>query len=223
VRARPCPSVTSTSSPTSALCPPSLRLVRGSGTAVAGVAAAPLTATRPAPHQRARRHHQLHHLRPRPAAARVRCREGQGTSHGPPARGRGVLASTGALHARPATVVIADEGRRVLAASWAASTRAATSTTDVLIDPRCGTRSTSPRRAGSASSRARYASSAASIRLHGAGPRARDPHGAGPVRRRAGERVSPARCRRTSARIDFPWTEDRACRASTCRGRRGAS
>ena len=34
--------------------------------------------------QRARRHHQLHHLRPRPPAARVRFRQGRRRSHGPP-------------------------------------------------------------------------------------------------------------------------------------------
>ena len=39
---------------------------------VAGVAAEAVEGDRAAPDQRAGRHHQLHHLRPRPAAARVR-------------------------------------------------------------------------------------------------------------------------------------------------------
>ena len=43
---------------------------------------------RPAAHQRAGRHHQFHHLRPRPPAARVRRRQGQRQSHRPPRQKR---------------------------------------------------------------------------------------------------------------------------------------
>ena len=52
--------------------------------AVAGVAAEAADGDRAAPDQRAGRHHQLHHLRPRPAAARVRRRQGEGQSRGAP-------------------------------------------------------------------------------------------------------------------------------------------
>ena len=40
------------------------------------------------PHQRAGRYHQLHHLRPRPPAARVRCRQGHGKPHRAPRQER---------------------------------------------------------------------------------------------------------------------------------------
>ena len=65
---------------------------------LAGLDAAAPRRDRAAPDQRARRHHQLRHLRPRPAAARLRRRQGQGRSHRPPrARRRGDRSrSTGA-------------------------------------------------------------------------------------------------------------------------------
>ena len=50
---------------------------------LARMAAAPAHRDRAAPDQRAGRHHQFHHLRPRPAAARVRRRQGARQSHGP--------------------------------------------------------------------------------------------------------------------------------------------
>ena len=53
---------------------------------VAGVAAEAAQGHRPSPDQRAGRHHQLHHLRPRPAAACVRRQEGEGQSHRAPRR-----------------------------------------------------------------------------------------------------------------------------------------
>ena len=55
---------------------------------VAGMAAETAHGHRPASDQRAGRHHQLHHLRPRPAAARVRRQEGEGQPHRPPRRER---------------------------------------------------------------------------------------------------------------------------------------
>ncbi len=62
-----------------------LRLVRGVKNGPSpGLAAAAAHRDRAAPDQRAGRHHQLHHLRPRPAAARVRRRQGARQSHGAP-------------------------------------------------------------------------------------------------------------------------------------------
>ena len=49
-----------------------------------GLAATAAHRDRAAADQCARRHHELHHLRPRPAAARVRCRQGQRRSRGAP-------------------------------------------------------------------------------------------------------------------------------------------
>ena len=58
---------------------------------------------RPAADQRAGRHHQLHHLRPRPAAACVRRRQGARQPHGAPRRERRepARARRQDLHARP--------------------------------------------------------------------------------------------------------------------------
>ena len=53
----------------------------------AGMDAAPPARHRPAPDQRARRHHQLHDLRPRPSAPRLRCEEGEGQPHRAPGEG----------------------------------------------------------------------------------------------------------------------------------------
>ena len=51
---------------------------------LAGMAAEAPDLDRPAADQRAGRYHQLHDLRPRPAAACVRCGQGQGRSHRAP-------------------------------------------------------------------------------------------------------------------------------------------
>ena len=80
--------------------------------------------------QRARRHHQLHHLRPRPPAARVRLRQGRGRSHRP-ARARG---RKRARARRQDLCARREHGRRSPTrtassrspASWAASIPAAT-------------------------------------------------------------------------------------------------
>ena len=69
---------------------PRLRAAAGARRAqrpVAGMDAAAAARHRPAPDQRAGRHHQLSHLRPRPAAARVRRRQGQGRSRRAPGAG----------------------------------------------------------------------------------------------------------------------------------------
>ena len=75
----PCPvRVTLDFGSTPSLCPAfALRLVRGVKNGPSpDMAAEAAHRDRAAPDQRAGRHHQLHHLRPRPAAARVRRREG---------------------------------------------------------------------------------------------------------------------------------------------------
>ena len=51
---------------------------------LAGMAAGAPARDRPAPDQRAGRHHQLHDLRPQPAAARLRRGQGHGRSHRAP-------------------------------------------------------------------------------------------------------------------------------------------
>ena len=51
---------------------------------VAAVAAGPAARHRPPPDLGARRHHQLHHLRPQPAAARLRRRQAPRPGHRPP-------------------------------------------------------------------------------------------------------------------------------------------
>jgi tRNA-binding EMAP/Myf-like protein len=70
--------------------------------AFAGLAAKAAHGDRAASDQRAGRHHQFHHLRPRPAAARVRRRQGQGQPGGPPRPQRRAVAGARRqeLHAR---------------------------------------------------------------------------------------------------------------------------
>ena len=98
--------------------------------AVAKVAAAKADRDRAQAHQRAGRHHQLHHLRPRPAAACLRCEEGEGRPHR--AQGQGWRKGAGARRARIRAVAGDVRHRRRqtawnrLPASWAASIRAAT-------------------------------------------------------------------------------------------------
>ena len=85
----PCP-VKVTIRRTPALCPGfALRLVRGvkNGPSPDWLQKR-LDRHRPAPDQRAGRHHQLHHLRPRPPAARVRRRQGARQSHRAPRQER---------------------------------------------------------------------------------------------------------------------------------------
>ena len=99
---------------------------------VAGVAAEAAQGDRPAPDQRAGRHHQLHHLRPRPAAARVRRQEGEGQSRRAPRPERRAAARARRqdLHARQRHVRDRRRQRRRnrSPASWAARRRAATRT-----------------------------------------------------------------------------------------------
>ena len=85
---------------------------------VAGLAAAAAHRDRPAPDQRAGRHHQLHHLRPRPAAACVRRRQGAAaiSPSAAPAPARRSLALDGKTYTLDETMcVIADEQRRRIA------------------------------------------------------------------------------------------------------------
>ena len=84
---------------------------------------------RPAADQRAGRHHQFHHLRPRPPAARVRRRKGARQSHRAPRQERrdAARARRQDLHARCRHVRDRRrEGRRIARpASWAARQPAA--------------------------------------------------------------------------------------------------
>ena len=98
-----------------------------------------LTVDRVAPDQRAGRHHQLHDLRPRPAAARVRRQEGERQSHRAPrqATARRLLALDGRTYTLdPAICVIADEhGVESLAGIMGGETSGCDeNTTDVLIE-----------------------------------------------------------------------------------------
>ncbi len=106
---------------------------------VAGLAAKAPDGDRSAADQRAGRHHQFHHLRPRPAAACVRRQEGQRQSHRAPRRStaRRCWRST----ARPTTLdaamcVIADEkGVELLAGIMGGEESGCDeNTTDVLIE-----------------------------------------------------------------------------------------
>ena len=103
---------------------------RGQERPLARLAAEAAHRHRPAPHQRAGRHHQFHHLRPRPPAARVRRRQGARQSHRAPRQERRDAAGARRqdLHARRSHVRDRRrEGRRVaLPASWAARRPAAT-------------------------------------------------------------------------------------------------
>ena len=87
---------------------------------------------RTAPDQRAGRHHQLHDLRPRASAARVRCREGARQSHGPARteRRKPARARRAHLPARRAASASSPTRRAwsCSPASWAARRPAATRT-----------------------------------------------------------------------------------------------
>ena len=95
---------------------------------------------RPAPDQRAGRHHQLHHLRPRPAAARVRRRQGAAAISPCAARkpARQLLALDGKTYTLDESDVRdrrRERRRNRSPASWAARRPAAReTTTDVLIE-----------------------------------------------------------------------------------------
>ena len=111
----PCPvKVTLDFGATPSLCPAfALRLVRGvkNGPSPEWLQQRP-DRDRPAADQRAGRHHQLHHLRPRPAAARVRRRQGARQSHraARAATARALLALDGKTYTLDDTMcVIADE------------------------------------------------------------------------------------------------------------------
>ena len=97
--------------------------------AVAGLAAKAADRDRLAPDQCAGRYHQFHHLRPRPAAARVRRRESARQSHGAPGERRRTTAGARRqdLHARRQRLRHRRRRRRRIArpASWAAKQPAA--------------------------------------------------------------------------------------------------
>ena len=129
----PCPvPVTLDFGATPSLCPAfALRLVRGvkNGPSPDWLQKR-LDRDRAAPDQRAGRHHQLHHLRPRPAAARVRRRQGARQSRGAPrARRRDACWRSTARPTRSTTTHVRDRRRRAAwnrsPASWAARRPAA--------------------------------------------------------------------------------------------------
>ena len=98
-----------------------------------------LAADRAAADQRPRRHHQLRHLRPRPAAARLRRRQGDGRPHGPPRPRRrgGRWPSTGApTGSTSRSCVIADEAgvESIAGIMGGEHSGCDESTTDVLIE-----------------------------------------------------------------------------------------
>ena len=147
---------------------------------------------RPAPDQCAGRHHQLHHLRPRPAAARVRRRQGEGQSRGAAREaGRAIAgARRQDLHARRHDVrdrrrrrpgiARRHHGRRSLRLRRRHHRRA----------DRVGAVGAAQHRADRAQARHQFGR-ALPLRarrrsgLPGAGARARDPDGARPLRRHA--------------------------------------
>ena len=126
----PCP-VAVNRSKTPELCPAfGLRLVqRRQERPLARMAAEAAHRYRPAADQRAGRYHQLHHLRPRPSAARVRCRQGQWQSHRPARQKRRDAAGARRqnLHARPGRSAssLTKRASNRSPASWAARRRAA--------------------------------------------------------------------------------------------------
>ncbi len=79
--------------------------------AVAGMAAEAADRDRPAPDQRAGRHHQLHDLRPRAAAARVRRQEGEGQSGRAPRARRRDAARARRPHLQSRSRDLRDRGR----------------------------------------------------------------------------------------------------------------
>ena len=94
---------------------------------------------RAAPDQRAGRHHQLHHLRPRPAAACVRCRQGARQSHGAPrARRRDACSRSTARPMRSTTRCASSPTRRasksLAGIMGGEETGCSAATTDVLIE-----------------------------------------------------------------------------------------
>ena len=138
----PCPvKVTLDFGDTPSLCPAfGLRLVRGvkNGPSPDWLqSAAPRH--RPPADQRAGRHHQLHHLRPRPAAARLRRRQGRRatSSSAAPATARRVLALDGKTYALDPTIcVIADDNgvESIAGIMGGEASGCAEATTDVLIE-----------------------------------------------------------------------------------------
>ena len=223
----PCPvKVTLDFGATPSLCPAfGLRLVRGvkNGPSPDWLQRR-LHRDRVAADQRARRHHQFHHLRPRPTAARVRCRKGARQSDRPARarrrepdrarrqalrarrddlrdRRRARRGVAGRHHGRRGHRLLGDHDRR-------ADRIRAVGTVEHRAE-----RPQARHQFGCALPfRARCRS-----RLHAAGARARHPHGARSLRRRAlrGDRSghagrARARDRFSAPRGDSAWPESRS-------------
>ena len=206
----PCPvSVTLDFGKTASLCP-AFALAAGQGRQerpVAGVAAEAADRDRPASDQRAGRHHQLHHLRPRPAAARVRRRQGARAISpcAAPRTARQLLALDGKTYTLDEAIcVIADEkGVESLAGIMGGEASGCDdNTTDVLIesalwDP-LNIAQTGRKLGINSDARYRFERGVDPAFMM-PGPRARDPDGARPVRRHAvrdRDRRRRDRCRR---------------------------
>ena len=198
----PCPVAVKIEAPE--LCPGfALRLVRGvKNGAVARMAAEAAHRDRAAPDQRAGRHHQLHDLRPRPAAACVRCRQGARQSHRPArqARARACSRSTGApISSTRRICVIADEKGVESLSGIMGGEETGCSADDHRRADRVGAVDAAQHRADRAQARHQFRC-ALPLRarrrseLHGAGPRTGDADGARFLRRHAvGDHASRAR------------------------------
>ena len=163
---------------------------------LAGMAAEAADLDRAAPDQRAGRHHQLHDLRPRPAAACVRREEGEGQSHRAPRPGRREPAGARRphLHARSLDLRDRRRARRRIARRHHGRRDVRLRREHHRRADRIGAVERDQHRADRPQARHQFGC-ALSLRarrrsgLHGAGARTRDQAGDGTVRRHAvGER-----------------------------------
>ncbi len=165
---------------------------RGEERTVAGLAAAPAHRDRPAADQPARRYHQLHHLRPRPAAACVRRRQGARKPDGAPRprRRNAARARRQDLRARRRDVRDRRRARGGIARRHHGRGGDRLLGDDHRRPDRVGAVGRHQYRAHRPQARRQFGRALPlrarrRSRLHAAGPRTRDPDGARSVRRRA--------------------------------------